>query len=92
MFGRVPDKHAPLKCRKVRGNQSTLVTKEANKAIMNKSKTRNKYPVCKNLFAYEKVWNLLWESKKNFKNSYLRRVTESGFAYNKKFCNTVKEI
>ena len=42
-FRRVLDKHAPLKTKRVRGNQSPFMTKELSKVVMNKSKTRNKY-------------------------------------------------
>ena len=43
VFRLVLDKDAPLKVKKVRGNQGPLMTKELSKAIMNKSKIRNKY-------------------------------------------------
>ena len=42
-FRRVLDKHAPLKIKRVRGNQNPFMTKELSKAVMNRSKTRNKY-------------------------------------------------
>ena len=42
-FRRVLDKHTPLETKRVRGNQSPFMTKELSKAVMNKSKTRNKY-------------------------------------------------
>ena len=42
-FRLVLDKHAPLKFKKVRGNQGPFMTKELSKAIMNKSKIRIKY-------------------------------------------------
>ena len=42
-FRRVLDKHAPLKMKRVRGNQSPFMTTELSKAVMNKSKTRNEY-------------------------------------------------
>ena len=42
-FRRVLDKHAPLKTKRVRENQSPFRAKELGKAVMNKSKTRNKY-------------------------------------------------
>ena len=43
VFRLVLDKHAPLKVRKVRGNQDPFIAKQFSKAIMNKSKIRNKY-------------------------------------------------
>ena len=43
VFRLLLDKHAPLKVKKVRGNQGPFMTKQLSKAIMNKSNTRNKY-------------------------------------------------
>ena len=40
---RVVDKHAPLKTKFVRGNNAPFVTKEMRKAIMNRSRHKNKY-------------------------------------------------
>ena len=37
------DKHAPLKTKKVRGNQSSFMSKSLRKAIMTRSALRNKY-------------------------------------------------
>ena len=42
-FRKILDKHAPLKQKKVRGNQSPFVTKELRKAIMDRSRHRNRY-------------------------------------------------
>ena len=43
VFRLVLDKHTPLKVKKVRENQGPFIAKELSKAIMNKSKIRNKY-------------------------------------------------
>ena len=40
VFRLVFHKHAPLKVKKVTGNQDHFMTKELSKAIMNKSKIR----------------------------------------------------
>ena len=42
-FRKIVDRHAPLKKRKVRGNQAPFMTKELRKAIMNRSRIKNKY-------------------------------------------------
>ena len=42
-FQRVLDKHAPLKMKKLRGNQTKFMTKELRKAIMDQSRLKNKY-------------------------------------------------
>ena len=73
-FRRVLDKHAPLKTKRVRANRSPFMTKELSKAVMSKSKTRNKY--------------IKWPSRENF--LAMKRVTKSSFSNNKKFWNTVK--
>ena len=85
-FRRVLDKHAPLKTKRVRGNQSPFMTKELSKAVMNKSKTRNKYikwPSRENFLAMKRT--------KNYCNNLARTTkNKSGFANNKKFWNAVK--
>ena len=43
IFRLVLDKHATLKVKKLRENQGLVMRKELSKAIMNKSKIRNKY-------------------------------------------------
>ena len=53
IFRRVLDKHAPLKIKKLRGNQAKFMTKEHGKAIMDQSRLKNKYlkwPSRENLF------------------------------------------
>ena len=37
------DKHAPLKTKKVRGNHAPFMNKELSKAIMNRSRLKNKW-------------------------------------------------
>ena len=43
IFQKVLTKYAPLKQKKVGGNDAHFMTKDLSKAIMNKSKTRNRY-------------------------------------------------
>ena len=43
VYRKVLDKHAPLKVKKIRGNQAPFMTKELIKVIMHKSKLKNKY-------------------------------------------------
>ena len=92
-FRRVLDKHAPLKTKRVRGNQSPFMTKELSKAVMNKSKTRNKYikwPSRENVLAMKRAINYCNNLTRTTKNNFFQRVTKSGFANNKKFWNAVK--
>ena len=69
------DKHAPIKIRRVRGNQAPFMNKELSKAIMNKSRIRNRY--------------LKWPSRENFlalkisknkSNSVLRKTKKQYFS------------
>ena len=43
MVNRVLDSHAPQKKRYIRTNQKPFITSELNKAIMNRSRLRNRY-------------------------------------------------
>ena len=43
IFQNLLNKHASLKQKKVRGNHAPFMTKKLSKAIMNKSKARNRY-------------------------------------------------
>ena len=43
MVNRVLDSHAPQKKRYIRANQKPFITSELNKAIMNRSRLRNRY-------------------------------------------------
>ena len=43
IFQNILNKHAPLKQKKIRGNHASFMTKDLSKAIMNKSKARNRY-------------------------------------------------
>ena len=61
IFRKVIDKHAPLKMKKLRGNQAKFMTKELRKAIMDRSRFKNKYlkwPSRENFFAYKKAKNI----------------------------------
>ena len=46
LFRLVLDKHVRLKIKKVSGNQGPFMTKALSKAVMNKSKIRNKHQKC----------------------------------------------
>ena len=55
------EKHAPLKSKTVRGNQAPFMNKELSKAIMEKSRLRNrhlKYPSRENFLAYKNIKNM----------------------------------
>ena len=52
IFAYILNYHAPLKEKQIRGNHSPFMTKDLSKAIMEKSKIRNKY--------------LKWPSRENY--------------------------
>ena len=82
------DKHAPLKVKKVRGNQGPFITKQLSKAIMNRPKIRNKYQKWssrENLLALKETKRLC----NKLTRAYFRKATGKCFA-NKAFWNTVK--
>ena len=75
VFRLVLDKHAPLKVKKVRGNQGPFMTKELSKAIMNKSKIRNKYqkwPSRENFLALKEAKKFCNKLTKSVKKAYFR--------------------
>ena len=43
VFRSALDRHAPLKRKMIRRNQGSFMTKQLSKAIMNRSKLRNRY-------------------------------------------------
>ena len=93
VFRLVLDKDAPLKVKKVRGNRGPFMTKELSKAIMNKSKIRNKYQKQlskENVLALKEAKKFCNKLTKPVKKAYFRKVTWKGFVNNKAFWNTVK--
>ena len=60
VFRSVLDWHTPLKRKMIRGNQGPFMTKQLSKAIMNRSKLRNRYikwPSRENVLVYKKARN-----------------------------------
>ena len=69
------------------------MTKELSKAIMNKSKIRNKYqkwPSMENVLALKEAKKFCNKLTKSAKKAYFRKAIGKGFINNKAFCNTVK--
>ena len=76
IFLKVLDKHAPLKQKNIRGNQSPFMTKKLSRAIMLRSKLKNKsnkWPNDENIKMYKKqrnyCVNLLAIEKTNYYNN-----------------------
>ena len=75
------DKHAPLKIKKVRGNQSSFMNKELSKAIMKRSLFRSKY-----------LKNRNNENRANYKKQRNLCVKLRKFAINNAFKKSTTEI
>ena len=89
IYRTILDHHAPLKTKRIRGNQPKFMTNELSKSIMNRSRCKNRY--------------LKWPSRENFlrktfailqtrkqKKTYFKKATENGIMVSKTFWSTVK--
>ena len=93
LFKEITHKCAPIKQKKVRGNNSPFMTKELRKAIMDRSRLPNKYlkyPSKENFVSMKKMKNICNSICKKSKTKYLKRITEKGISSNKQFRNFVK--
>ena len=93
IFTEVLDSHAPLKQKKIRGNQAPFMTRELSKAIMDKSKAKNKYvkwPSRENYLLFKNVKNKCTSINKKAKKDYFKNATKDGIMTNKKFWNVLK--
>ena len=89
------EKHAPLKIKYVRANQSPFVTKELRKAFMTRSQLHNKYlnDVSDfNLTAYRKQRNFCTSLCRKSKKKYYSNLNPSCVSSNKKFWKSVKPL
>ena len=78
---------------KNRGTEATFMTKELNKAIMNRSKLKNRYinrPSCGNFLTFKKQRNICKNLYEKSKNNYFSKIISNGILGNKQFWNTVK--
>ena len=93
------DRHTPLKQKTVRGNNAPFMTKQLNKAIMDRSIIKNgysKWPSRENILELKKAKrkNLTKKLCKNLtkksKKQYFRSVSSKDMAANKQFWDIVK--
>ena len=95
MVNRVLVRHAPQKKRYIRANQKPFITSELNKAIMNRSRLRNRYlkfrtSELKIVYTKQRNYtvNLLRKEKKIYYNNLdLNNITD-----NKQFWRNVKPL
>ena len=93
LFKTIADKHAPIKQKNSRGNNSSFMTKELRKAIMDRSRLPNKYlkyPCRENFVNMNKMKNRCNSICRKSKIKYLKRSTEKGISSSKQFWFFVK--
>ena len=76
IFRRVLDKHAPLKMKKLRGNQGKFMTKKLRKAIMDRSRLNKylKWPSREKFLAYKKAKNICNSLNKKATKNYFKKL------------------
>ena len=85
--------HAPKKKRYIRGNNKPFMTKTFSKAIMQRTRFRNKFlknPTDQNKLIYNKQRNFCVSLLRKEKKEYFAKLNEKDITDNKKFWHTVK--
>ena len=87
------NKHAPKKTKYVRGNHAPFMNREILRAIMKRTRLRNKFIKAKtaeNKFAYNKQRNYCVSLLRKSKKSYFENLDEKKITDSKTFWKTVK--
>ena len=93
LYKNIVDKHAPPKEKTIRGNDAPFMTKELRKAIMDRSRYKNKYlkfPSRENFLNMKKMKNRCNSLCKKAKRAYFKESTKQGILTNKEFWKTIK--
>ena len=93
IFMEVLNKHAKVKTKYVRANNAPFMTKTLSKAIMNRSRLKNRYlkfPNKENEIKYKKHRNYVSGLVKKEKKKYFSNLNLGNITDNKKFWKTVK--
>ena len=80
IFQSTLDNHVPLKQKQVRGNQAPFMTKELRKAIMARSRIKNKnnkWSSTKNFLAIKQIKNKCTNLTKTAKKQYFAKSAEN---------------
>ena len=91
----VLNQHAPRKKKYVRGNNKPFIDKALSKAIMQRTKLRNKFlkdPSAVNKFSYNKQRNWCVSLLRKEKEKYFANLNEKDIIDNKKFLQTIKRF
>ena len=89
----VLNKHAPMKKKYLRANDSPFMTKHLRKMIMNRSRCKNAYTKSKtveNWEKYRKIRNECVKITKKAKKDYFQNINIKSVNDNKKFWKTIK--
>ena len=95
MFVEMLNNHAPMKEKYVRANNPPFMNKILSKAVMTRSRLRNRYlkdPITIKKVEYKKYRNYCVRLFKKEKKKYYERLDIKRFADNKKFWKTVKPL
>ena len=93
ILSEVLDKHAPLKRKYLRANNSPFMTKQLRKMIMNRSRCKNAYfknKTAENWEKYRTLRNECVKLTKKIKREYFEKLNINSVNDNKKFWNTIK--
>ena len=94
-FKAVVDKHAPLKNKIIRGNQKPYMCKKLAKAIMTRSRIRNRYNKYKsreNFIALQKAKSTCKQLSTDSKKEFYNKATENGNMTSKSFWELTKPM
>ena len=89
------NRHAPLKTKYLRANDSPFMTKALRKAMMHRKKLRNRYikrRTEENLKAFKKQRNFCVKLLRRTKSDYYRNLDLGDLTDNRKFWKTVKPV
>ena len=92
---RILGKHAPIKQKTIRANESPFMNKNLKKEIMNRSRLKNKFlkhSSEENRLAYNKQRNLCTSILRKEKRNYFETLDTSKVTDNKTFWKTIKPM
>ena len=95
IFFELLNNHTPMKKKHLGANQGEFMTKRLNKAIMTRSRLRNKYleqKIADTKIAYDKQRNFCLNFLRRTKKNYFANINISSITDNKKFWKTVKPL
>ena len=93
IFNDILNHHTPLNQKQVRVNHAPLMTKDLNKAIINKSKAKEKkfnWPSKEHFISYKRTRKKSNSLTKKAKTDFFKEAIKDGIMTSKKFWHTVK--